>query len=146
MKRRIRFVTALIVVNIAFIWGNSLLPGEISGALSDWLASLLGGGQTPSEGTGLLRKLAHFSEFGCLGFLLSYLAWLKGERGHHLISLALLGGLLTACADESIQMLTPDRGPSLVDVWIDTCGVATGVAALFVINKLKNMISGGNKQ
>ena len=145
MTRRIRFVTALIAVNIAFIWGNSLLPGEISGALSDWLASILGGG-IPGTGTGLLRKLAHFSEFGCLGFLLAYLAWLKGERGHHLISLALLGGLLTACADESIQMLTPDRGPSLVDVWIDTCGVATGVAALFVINKVKNMISGGNKQ
>ena len=146
MKRRIRLVTALIVVNIAFIWGNSLLPGEISGALSDWLASLLGGGQVPQEGTGLLRKLAHFSEFGCLGFLLGLLAWLKGERGHHLISLALLGGLLTACADESIQLLTPDRGPSLVDVWIDTCGVAAGIAMLFVIKNLKNMISGGNKQ
>ncbi|MBQ8239049.1 MAG: VanZ family protein [Oscillospiraceae bacterium] len=146
MKRRVRICVALITVNLAFIWGNSLLPGEISGMLSDWLASLLGGGQPPAGGTGLLRKLAHFSEFACLGFLLARLAHLKGERGHHLISLALLGGLLTACIDESIQLLTPDRGPSLVDVWIDTCGVATGVAALFVIHYMKNMISGGNNQ
>jgi len=144
MKQRICIV--LIIANLAFIWGNSLLPGEISGMLSDWLASLLGGGQSPSEGTGLLRKLAHFSEFACLGFLLARLAQLKGERGHHLISLALLGGMTAACIDESIQLLTPDRGPSLVDVWIDTCGVATGIAMLFVINYMKNMISGGNKQ
>lgn len=146
MNRRIKTCVALIAVNLAFIWGNSLLPGEISGMLSDWLASLLGGGQVPHEGTGLLRKLAHFSEFGCLGFLLARLAHLKGERGHHLISLALLGGMTAACIDESIQLMTPDRGPSLVDVWIDTCGVATGIAALFVIYYLKNMISGGNKQ
>ena len=146
MKRRIRLVAALTAVNLAFIWGNSLLPGEISGGISDWLASILGGGQIPDTGTGLLRKLAHFTEFACLGFLLGCLCRLKGERGHHLIALSLLGGLLTACIDESIQMLTPDRGPSLVDVWIDTCGVATGVAALFVIIKVKNMISGGNKQ
>ena len=146
MNRKVRLCVALIAVNLAFIWGNSLLPGEVSGALSDWLASLLGGGQAPETGTGLLRKLAHFSEFACLGFLLARLAQLKGEKGHHLISLALLGGMTAACIDESIQLLTPDRGPSLVDVWIDTCGVVTGIIALFVIHKVKNMISGGNNQ
>ena len=51
-----------------------------------------------------------------------------------------------ACIDESIQLLTPERGPSLVDVWIDTFGVVMGIIMLFVINKLKNMISGGNNQ
>ena len=107
-----------------------MLPGEVSGALSDWLGRLLGlGGSDPSQGTGLLRKLAHFSEFACLGFLLAWLAYLKGERGFHMFALALLGGLLAACIDESIQMLTPERGPGLVDVWIDTSGVA--LASLF---------------
>ena len=61
--------------------------------------------------------------------LLSWLAYLKGERGFHIFALALLGGLLAACIDESIQMLTPARGPGLVDVWIDTSGVS--LAALF---------------
>ena len=144
MKKKVCIV--LIVVNLAFIWGNSLLPGEISAAFSDWVAWLLGGGQAMPEGTGLLRKLAHFSEFASLGLLLSWLARIQGERRFHLFSMALLGGLLAACIDESIQLLTPERGPSLVDVWIDTCGVVTGIAMLFVINKVKNMISGGNKQ
>ena len=130
IKKRTRLCVTLIVLNLCFIWGNSMLPGEVSGALSDWLGQLLGLGQgDPSQGTGLLRKLAHFSEFACLGFLLSWLAYLKGERGFHMFALALLGGLLAACIDESIQMLTPERGPGLVDVWIDTSGVA--IAALF---------------
>ena len=127
---RIRLCAVLILLNLAFIWGNSLLPGEASAALSDFLGRLLGlDPSAPSGGTGLLRKLAHFSEFACLGALLSWLAHLKGERGFHLFALALLGGLLTACIDESIQMLVPARGPGLVDVWIDTSGAA--LAALF---------------
>ena len=127
-----RLYLALIILNLAFIWGNSLLPGEVSGALSNWLGRLLGmGGDGAQEGTGLLRKLAHFTEFACLGFFLARLASLKGERGFHIFAPALLGGLLTACIDESIQLITPDRGPSLVDVWIDTSGVLMGIMALF---------------
>ena len=134
-SRRERLCLTLIVLNLAFIWGNSLLPGEISAALSNWLGGLLGlDGSDPAGGTGLLRKLAHFSEFACLGFLIARMARLKGERGFHLFALALLGGLLAACIDESIQLLTPARGPSLVDVWIDTSGVVIGIAALFCVN------------
>ena len=130
MQKRTRLCITLILLNLCFIWGNSMLPGEVSGALSDWLGQLLGlGGEEPSQGTGLLRKLAHFSEFASLGFLLCWLAYLKGERGLHIFALALLGGLLAACIDESIQMLTPERGPGLVDVWIDTSGA--GIASLF---------------
>lgn len=144
MKKRL--CLTLIVLNIAFIWGNSALPGEVSGALSRWLAQLLGGGMEPPDGTGLLRKLAHLSEFACLGFWLAWYAWLCGERGFHLLCMSLLGGLLTACVDESIQLISPDRGPSLVDVWIDTSGVVIGLTMLFVItSKFKN-IPGGNKQ
>lgn len=145
MKRKV--CTALILLNLAFIWGNSALPGEISQAISDFVGSLFGGGQAlPETGSGLLRKIAHFAEFASLGFLMAALAWMRGERGLHLASLALLGGVLAACVDESIQLLTPERASSLVDVWIDTSGVVTGVTALFVINKVKNMISGGNNQ
>ena len=130
MKKHTRLCILLILLNLCFIWGNSMLPGELSSALSDWVRRLLCLGQgDPEQGAGLLRKLAHFSEFASLGFLLAWLAYLKGERGFHIFALALLGGLLTACIDESIQMLTPERGPGLVDVWIDTSGAA--LAALF---------------
>ena len=75
---QLRVCTVLLAMNLAFIWGNSLLPGEISGAISGWLRDFLAalfhfGSDEPSAGHGLLRKLAHFTEFCCLGMLLSWL-------------------------------------------------------------------------
>lgn len=142
MKRKL--CLTLIALNLAFIWGNSLLPGGISGAISNYLAAWLQGGELGGQGSGILRKVAHLTEFASLGCLLAWYAWMQGERGFHLLCVSLLGGLLTACVDESIQLLVPDRGPSLVDVWIDTCGVVLGLTTLFVI-KFKH-IPGGNKQ
>ena len=103
MKRKL--CLTLIALNLAFIWGNSLLPGGISGAISNFLAAWLQGGEMGAEGSGILRKLAHLTEFACLGFLLAWYAWMQGERGFHLLCMGLLGGLLTACVDESIQMM-----------------------------------------
>ena len=40
-KNRLRLCAALLIANLAFIWGNSMLPGEVSGAFSDWVKSLL---------------------------------------------------------------------------------------------------------
>lgn len=128
--RRIRICTALLIANLCFIWGNSLLPGEISGALSDWVKSILEailpGDGISTPGGGLLRKLAHFTEFAALGI---WLFWLFSMLGKHR-SLALLCGALVACADETIQIFVPDRGPGLRDVLIDTCGVVTGMMLL----------------
>ena len=131
-EKRLRLCAVLIVLNIAFIWGNSLLPGEVSGAFSDWvkeiLAKLFASDDMSSSGGGLLRKLAHFSEFAMLGFLFS---WLFGMLQKN-IRWAALCGFLTACVDETIQRFVPDRGPSIFDVGIDTCGVVTGMLLIFI--------------
>ena len=39
--KRLRLCITLLICNLIFIWGNSLLPGEISGAFSDWVKSIL---------------------------------------------------------------------------------------------------------
>ena len=39
--KRLRLCYCLLVLNLAFIWGNSLLPGEVSDAFSDWVKELL---------------------------------------------------------------------------------------------------------
>lgn len=128
--KRIRLCIALLVMNLAFIWGNSLLPGELSAAFSDWireiLTKLLPNLEVGRKGTGLLRKIAHFTEFCTLGMCLGWLAgMLARPQGW-----ALAGGVLAACIDETIQVFVPDRGPSLFDVGIDSCGVLTGIALL----------------
>ena len=68
-KRRMTVCTVLLICNLVFIWGNSLLPAEVSGQISGTLKALLDGVFTPGEavpsgGDGLLRKFAHFAEVG----------------------------------------------------------------------------------
>lgn len=131
--RKIRICVTLLVVNIVFIWGNSLLPGSVSGAISqvvrDILAFIFGGGSSePDFGHGLIRKLAHFTEFACLGALFT---WLLGMLAKPL-PIALPCGFLVACVDETIQRFIPNRGPAFKDVLIDTAGVLVGIGLLFL--------------
>lgn len=77
----------------------------------------------------IIRKLAHFSEFALLGALLY--AYLRlsprpGTAGRALL-IALVLAALYACTDEAHQMLVEGRGPSPVDVGIDTLGALTAI-------------------
>ena len=129
-KGRLYFCITLLIFNLAFIWGNSLLPGEISGAISQWvknlLSSLFPGEGNPQTGHGLLRKIAHFTEFGCLGVILCWMVSMLGKKPWH----SLIYSVLVACADEGIQCFVPDRGPGIRDVMIDTAGAALGMLLL----------------
>ncbi len=119
-----------ICLNLALIWGNSLMSGVDSDSLSGGLLGFLGSFFPvilTEMGHTLLRKLAHFSEFGLLGLLTGARRRLTSGT----VPTALLGfGLTVACVDETIQIFTPGRASSLLDVWIDFGGFALG---LFVI-------------
>lgn len=139
-KKRLRLCIGLIAVNLIFIWGNSLLPGEISGAISDavknlirWCLSFLNLSAGGDGGGGLLRKVAHFTEFACLGGLFTWLFSMLRRPG----ILALGCGFLAACTDETIQRFVPGRGPSVFDVLIDTAGVAVGIILLLLFLHIK---------
>ncbi len=148
MKRKKLLCGALLAVNLAFIWGNSALPGDTSGQISSGLLAQLIGifPFLESMGEVVLRKLGHFSEFACLGLLLKWMASLLGQKGFHGIALPLLPGVLTACADETIQIFSPGRYSSLIDVWIDVSGVLTGIL-LLQIGKIivKKHLQGGTE-
>ncbi len=130
--KRLRLCTALLVCNLVFIWGNSLMPGEISQAISDWVQSLLFGTQpsngVPAAGNGLLRKAAHFTEFAALGFLFAWLFGMLQKKR----KFAFLSGAAAACLDETLQSFTPERAPRILDVCIDCCGVITGMILLYL--------------
>ena len=150
-KGRMGLCVTLLILNLLFIWGNSLLPGSVSGAVSGWVKDLLAKifsldfGQS-GEGHGLLRKLAHFTEFACLGACLCWLLCMLGRRPLY----SMICGFPVACLDEFIQRFIPDRGPSLWDVLIDTAGVCLGMALLLAGNaiykKRKNNIFWRKKQ
>ena len=131
IRRKKFLLMALTAANLALIWGNSLLTGESSGNfsaavvafLSRFLPSFSG-----EMGHTLLRKLAHFSEFACLGLLMGTTLRLYGKPVFRATGL----GLAAACVDETIQVFVPGRASSLIDVWIDTAGFATGLLILML--------------
>ena len=135
MKKRV--LTILIAMNLALIWGNSLLPGASSDAVSGGVLAFLGQFLPfllTEAGHTFLRKAAHFSEFAMLGLLYGGRHRLvKGETPVHLM----LFGLTVACIDETIQIFTPERASSLIDVWIDTCGTAAGIALMEIGHHLR---------
>lgn len=140
--KRLRVCTALLIFNIAFIWGNSLLPGEISGAISNglktFLEMLIGAQEDTPGGGGLLRKLAHFTEFACLGMLFRWLFGMLLEKKWQYYTWPLTAGFAVACVDETIQMFVPDRGPHVKDVGIDTLGLALGIMIISLITHIKS--------
>jgi len=137
-ETRLRVCITLLIINLAFIWGNSLLPGEISGAFSDWVKSLVaplfGWDQESGEGGGLLRKIAHFTEFACLGVCLRWFWGMLEAKRLKPFLYALGCAFVAACIDEIIQMFVPLRGPGIRDVLIDTAGSLTGILILTFCN------------
>ena len=49
------------------------------------------------------------------------------------MSWPILGGVLTALTDETIQMFVPGRSSSVRDVWIDTAGVLAGLLVALLL-------------
>ena len=134
MRRKILIV--LLVLLLAFIWGHSCMPAEVSleesGSVQNRLQPLLelifGAGNVTDH---LVRKLAHFAEFFCLGCVLALLLPFRGK------SQLLAGGLsmLTGFIDETIQIFS-GRGPAISDVWLDFSGAAAAIALLALIRGL----------
>lgn len=124
--RHLPMYACLVILTLAFIWGNSLVPGDVSGEISGGVFEMVAGLFVlfGDKGQLVLRKLAHLSEFTALGFFLTGL-WRNLKRRERLTPPLLLG-LAAACLDETIQIFSPGRGSSLIDVWIDFGGVCFG--------------------
>lgn len=144
MKRSIPrlLINSVITLGLlCFIWGNSLLPGKDSGELSGFVGMLLQKllpflNLQSETGMFLLRKAAHFSEFAALGMSFTWLFGMLSGKKAWSLSLPLICGAAAAAIDETIQLFSPDRGPSIKDVGIDTCGVIAGIAVLSLLHWL----------
>lgn len=136
-----RWLTAglalLILLTLCFIWGNSLESRadskEKSLGVLDRLRPLLelvvGKGNATDH---LVRKLAHFTEFGALGGELALLLALRRRMGLQGLANCLFAGLCAAVTDEALQLLS-DRGSQVQDVLLDFGGVFAGVAVVAVV-------------
>lgn len=141
MKKHL--LTVLICLNLALIWGNSMVTGADSGAVSGGVLEFLGQFfpvLLTEAGHTFLRKAAHFSEFALLSLLFcGRYRLVRRTTPPHLIGF----GLAVACIDETIQIFTPGRASSLIDVWIDTAGFALGFVVIFAVSAIyHNKIKG----
>ena len=123
--------TAALLACILFIFRNSMQTGEVSSARSQAVTALVNGflgkfGLGPLS-EHIIRKLAHFSEFMLEGFLLMLCLRVYTRRFVRHISWPILGGLLTALTDETIQMFSDGRSSQLTDVWLDFSGALAGI-------------------
>ncbi len=151
-QRRVRmnarqFWAALLALWLLFIFGHSMVPAQISSEESGTLLLIL---LRLAERLGIdgawltehiLRKLAHFAEYGIYGILL--LINVKNRRRERRYSragwqekafplaLAVIG---VPFVDETIQLFTPGRSGQIQDVWLDMAGCLAGLlfAELFL--------------
>ena len=129
---------ALIILTIAFIWGNSVLPmarsAEESAAVSSFLQRIIDaifGEGTFAVSESFIRKAAHFSEFFALGveIYLLIIAVKKASLPSYFCALPV--GLFVAVIDEGIQVLS-QRGAAVKDIFIDYGGYLAA-AVLFIL-------------
>lgn len=129
--------TIAVLACIAFIFSNSLEAGPASSARSQAVMHYMNAildriGLGPlSEHS--VRKLAHFAEYCLEGLLLTLCLRVYTARFVRHISWPLLGGLLTAVTDETIQKYVSGRSSQLTDVWIDFSGVVAGMLVSLVL-------------
>lgn len=116
---------------MAVIFAFSAMPGDVSGAQSGLITEVVMRLLAPlpgSEAAGaatvewIVRKGAHMAEYAVLFLLYHRALRLSGAKRAGLYALALCAAY--AATDELHQCLTPGRGPSPVDVMIDTAGAA----------------------
>lgn len=132
----------LITATLVFIWTNSMEAPAESSEKSQWVMELLTPFLEFFVGKGnvtefLVRKLAHFCEFGLLGCELSLMLILRKCRVLQWYVNAVMFAFTVAALDETIQIFA-DRGSSLADVWLDTSGALTGIVGVWVLYTLGN--------
>lgn len=152
MKRKILITVPAAVLLLALylvIFGFSAQNGEQSGSVSMQLSekcveilNTISGKNwenTAVESAAMffehpLRKLAHFSEYACMGILIFSIVyqWVMGKKKY---LIATLWVFLSAAVDEWHQSFVPGRYASIKDVLLDTCGGICGIVLLTLIIK-----------
>ena len=144
---RVVFTVALIAC-IAFIFSNSMAVAAVSEQSSGRVLHLM---QAVLRRLGhpalaerltmhIVRKLAHFCEYALEGFLLMLCMRVYSRHPLRHITVPMLGGVLTALTDETIQLFSEGRSSQVTDVWLDSAGVLAGILAALLLMGLWRLL------
>ena len=138
-----RWVTfAVLVLVVCFVFSNSLQPAQQSSEVSGGMLEILYEEIPPLRKwltEHILRKLGHFTEYTLVGILLMLCLRSCTVRLMANMTKPILGGVLIALTDETIQLFVEGRSGQVSDVWLDSAGVCTGLLVtgciLFILER-----------
>ncbi len=133
---------------IWFIFSNSMAVAQVSSVSSGRVLTLLQGALRrlghPALAQRLtqhvVRKMAHFCEYMLEGFLLMLCMRVYSRHPLRHITVPMLGGVLTALTDETIQLYSPGRSSQVTDVGLDSVGVLAGILAALLLMALCRLL------
>lgn len=152
LRRRLTVIMLclLIILTLAFIFGNSLEDRQTSEAASEQFERIVEPLlralpyerlHTKDALSNITRKLAHFGEFFMLGTQLMALSLLVLPVILVRKRIILLASLLTAAADELLQFISR-RAPQVQDALLDTFGALCGILFVYGIYRLYSRVFG----
>ncbi|MDO4650089.1 MAG: VanZ family protein [Eubacteriales bacterium] len=145
LLKPLSFAPALIMMYV--IYSFSAQSGEVSGDLSYKISYQIVESKNELMNTNLsydaltseayriqiyVRKAAHMTEYFMLALAISFPLYVYGVRGIFLLLLAGVFCVAFAASDEFHQGFVEGRGPSAMDVLIDSCGAALGILVVQV--------------
>ena len=138
----LRTVLIILIVLWAYlVFTFSSHDGGESSGLSRWIVELF---VKDSELVDIIepyvRKWAHFSEYGLGGVLFTALFSTYNWTDKRVIFISIIVGIWYAIMDEVHQIMVPGRNGALIDVYIDSLGIATGVIGMMVVIKIIDLI------
>lgn len=92
--------------------------------------------KTAEDINGIIRKVAHFSIYAVLGFLLFYLIHEYTAKKYIILSSSPIIALIYAISDEFHQTFIDGRSGEIRDVLIDTSGAITGIIFALLLLKI----------
>ena len=134
---RKRFHFALTAAVMIYIFIQSALPGDVSGAESSIIVRMITSivQADPETVSFIVRKAAHFTEYMVLGacLLLNVRDCFAHLHPRQMWGLAWMLGTAYAVTDELHQRFVPERSCEPRDMCIDAAGVALGALIMLAI-------------
>ena len=123
------WILSLAVMVMIFMFSSA--TGEESEAVSQNLLSKIIEFIGNYVSHNFLRKLAHFCEFSALGFCVTgAVHFTFGKRKFYV---PLIPCILYAVSDEVHQHFVPERACRVFDMFVDTCGIMTGIGIFLLL-------------